>query len=57
MAKFAKHRVESGIADKMDDALPPGSGGVIAIYDSDGAGAVDKALPTRSRNPSRRSTA
>jgi uncharacterized membrane protein len=45
VAKFAKHRVESGIQEKMDDALPPGSGGVIAIYDSDGAGAVDKALP------------
>jgi uncharacterized membrane protein len=45
MAKFAKHRVESGIAEKMDDALPPGSGGVIAIYDSDGANAVDQALP------------
>jgi uncharacterized membrane protein len=44
MAKFAKHRVESGIEEKMDDALPPGSGGVIAIYDSDGADAVDKAL-------------
>jgi uncharacterized membrane protein len=45
MAKFAKHRVESGIAEKMDDALPPGSGGVIAIYDSDGADAVEQALP------------
>jgi uncharacterized membrane protein len=45
MAKFAKHRVESGIAEKMDDALPPGSGGVIAIYESGGADAVDKALP------------
>jgi arylsulfatase len=45
MAKFAKHRVQSGIAEKMDDALPPGSGGVIAIYDADGAGAVDQALP------------
>jgi uncharacterized membrane protein len=45
VAKFAKHRVESGIEEKMDDALPPGSGGVIAIYDSDGASAVDKALP------------
>jgi hypothetical protein len=28
----------------MNDALPPGTGGVIAIYDSEGAGAVDKAL-------------
>jgi uncharacterized membrane protein len=44
MSKFAKHRVESGIGEKMDGALPPGSGGVIAIYDSDGADAVDKAL-------------
>ena len=42
--KFAKHRLESGIAEKMDAALPPGSGGVIAVYDSDGADAVDKAL-------------
>jgi uncharacterized membrane protein len=42
--KFAKHRLESGIAEKMDAALPPGSGGVIAVYDSDGAGAVDKVL-------------
>ena len=44
MAKFAKHRVESGIEEKMDDALPNGSGGVIAVYDADGAEAVDKAL-------------
>ena len=42
--KFAKHRLESGIAEKMDGALPPGSGGVIAVYDSDGAEAVAKAL-------------
>jgi uncharacterized membrane protein len=42
--KFAKHRLESGIAEKMDAALPPGSGGVIAVYDSDGAATVDKAL-------------
>jgi len=44
MGKFAKHRLQSGIAKKMDDALPPGSGGVIAVYDSDGAAAVDEAL-------------
>ena len=24
MGKFAKHRLESGIAEKMDTALPPG---------------------------------
>ncbi len=44
MGKFAKHRLESGIAEKMDRALPASSGGVIAVYDSDGADAVDKAL-------------
>jgi uncharacterized membrane protein len=44
MGKLAKHRLESGIGDKMDTALPPGSGGVIAVYDSDGADEVDKAL-------------
>jgi len=43
-SKFAKHRLESGIAEKMDAALPPGSGGVIAVYDTDGAAIVDKAL-------------
>jgi len=42
--RFAKHRLETGIAEKMDGALPPGSGGVIVVYDSDGAGVVDKAL-------------
>src|SRR3954447_1985716 len=44
MGKFAKHRLESGIGEKMDAALPPSSGGVIAVYDSRGAATVDKAL-------------
>lgn len=44
VSRFAKHRLQNGIAEKMDGALPPASGGVIAVYDSDGAGAVDKAL-------------
>jgi len=44
VGKFAKHRVESGIGKKLDAALPPGSGGLIAIYDADGAAAVDGAL-------------
>ncbi len=44
LGKFAKHRLESGIAEKMDAALPNGSGGVIAVYDSAGADAVAKAL-------------
>jgi arylsulfatase len=38
--KFAKHRMQAGIGDKLDDALPPGSAGIIAIYEQDGAEAV-----------------
>ncbi len=39
-----KHRVEAGIGDKLDDALPPGSAGIIAIYEHDDADAVAEAL-------------
>jgi uncharacterized membrane protein len=41
--KFAKHWLETGIAKKMDTALPPGSAGVIAVNDMED-GAVGKAL-------------
>jgi uncharacterized membrane protein len=44
VGRFATHRVESGIGEKLDAALPPGAGGVIAIYDSEGAAAVNGAL-------------
>ncbi len=33
VGKFAKHRAESGLEDKMGAALPPGSAGIVAIYD------------------------
>ena len=42
--KFAKHRLTSGIGEKLDDALPPGSAGVIAVYDHADAAQVDEAL-------------
>src|SRR3954447_14113902 len=42
--KFAKPRLESGIGEKMDAALPPGSGGLIAVYDAGGGVTVDRAL-------------
>ena len=42
--KFASHRLKAGIGDKLDDALPPGSAGIIAIYDHDGAEVVAGAL-------------
>jgi uncharacterized membrane protein len=51
--KFARHRVQAGIGDKLDDALPPGSAGVIAVYDHEHADQVDAALS----NAIRKSTA
>jgi uncharacterized membrane protein len=42
--RFARHRVQAGVGDKLDDALPPGSAGIIAIYERDGADAVAGAL-------------
>jgi len=49
IGKFAKHRIESGLAQKMGAALPPGSAGVIAIYDRSKAGTVDAALTSAVR--------
>jgi uncharacterized membrane protein len=42
--RFARHRMKAGIGDKLDDALPPGSAGIIAIYDHDAADTVASAL-------------
>ena len=42
--KLARKRLESGIAEKMDDALPPGSAGIIAVYEHDDTSAVEDAL-------------
>jgi uncharacterized membrane protein len=44
VGKFAKHKVESGLGDKMGAALPPGSAGVVAIYDREKADTVDATL-------------
>jgi uncharacterized membrane protein len=33
VGKFAKHKVDSGLGDKLGAALPPGSAGIVAIYD------------------------
>ena len=43
--KFAKHRVTSGIGEKLDDTLGEGSAALIAIYESEGAEAVENAIP------------
>ena len=50
MGKVARKRVQAGIGEKMDDALPPGSAGIIAIYDHDDADAVDGALKNAIRS-------
>jgi arylsulfatase len=42
--KFARHRVQAGIGEKLDDALPPGSSGLIAIYEHANADLVEKTL-------------
>jgi uncharacterized membrane protein len=49
IGKFARHRVESGLEEKMGAALPPGSAGVVAIYDRAKAGTVDQALASAVR--------
>lgn len=53
LGKFAKKRVSSGIGEKMDESLPPGSAGIIAIYEHAQADRVDAALA----NAIRKSTA
>src|SRR5215217_885296 len=44
VGKFAKHKLESGLGEKLGGALPPGTAGIVAIYDRAKADAVDKAL-------------
>ena len=49
VGKFAKHRVESGLEDKMGAALPPGSAGIVAIYDRAKTDTVNTALASAVR--------
>ena len=44
VGRFAKHRVESGLGEKMGAALPPGSAGIVAIYDRGKADTVNATL-------------
>ena len=44
LAKFAKHRVESGIEEQLKEVLPAGAATLIAIYDHTGACAVRGAV-------------
>jgi uncharacterized membrane protein len=49
IGKFAQHRVESGLEHMMRGALPPGSAGVVAIYDREKANAVDATLTSAAK--------
>ena len=49
MGKLGRKRVQAGIGEKLDDALPPGSAGIIAIYDHAHADDVAKALENATR--------
>jgi uncharacterized membrane protein len=49
VGKFARHRVESGLAEKMGAALPPGSAGIVAIYDRSKTTTVDATLASAVR--------
>jgi uncharacterized membrane protein len=49
VGKFAKHRVESGLEDKMGAALPPGSAGIVAIYDRSKTDTLNETLASAVR--------
>lgn len=49
VGKFAKHKVTGGIGDKMGAALPPGSAGIVAIYDRGQTEVVKAALTSAVR--------
>jgi uncharacterized membrane protein len=49
VGKFTKHRVESGLEEKMGAALPPGSAGIVAIYDRSKTDAVNETLTSAVR--------
>ena len=48
--KFARKRLESGIGEKMDATLPPGSAGIIAVYEHADAEQVATALTNSIRS-------
>jgi len=48
--RFARKRLESGIGEKMDDSLPPGTAGIIAVYDHADAEQAASALSNSIRS-------
>ena len=45
IGKFVDHRLEAGIHDKIGENLPPGSAGIIVVFDDEEKLAVEQALP------------
>ena len=45
IGKFVDHRVEHDIHDKIGENLPPGSAGIIAVFDDEQRLGVEQALP------------
>ena len=44
IGKFVDHRVETEMHDKIGEKLPPGTAGIIAVFDDDERLAVEQAL-------------
>jgi arylsulfatase len=45
IGRFVDHRVETGIHDKIGENLPPGTAGIIAVFDDTQRLALEQALP------------
>jgi len=45
VGKFADKRLETGMHDKIGENLPPGTAGIIAVFEDDQRLAVEQALP------------
>src|SRR5215831_6757004 len=45
VGKFVDHRVETEMHDKIGENLPPGTAGIIALFEDDQRLAVEQALP------------
>jgi len=47
---FTRHRIESGLGDKLGAALPPGSAGIVAIYDRSSSQLVNSTMVSAVRS-------
>ena len=47
IGRFVDHRVEHEIHDKIGENLPPGSAGIIAVFDDEQRLGVEQALRER----------